>query len=280
MEEVDKLRPKNLIIDWRYNFGGDGSVVSKMADEFIRRKANPPWRSVYVLTGRKTFSAAIMALSALMNAVPVTIIGEPPGAPLNSYGDPTERQYPQIGMRLEGSTLRHDLGASDDLREFVPVDVPAMFSFRDYSSGADPALDPILRGDEMRSIIAVALADGGAAARKVWLDRKSRFGDLDWWLPPAEEDFRFACRALAQQKRMDDALETCKLSTEVHPFNWHTWFNLGLLYKNLGNEQAKMAAYRCVNLVDPSNHNAEAIRELLVANKAENLAPAEGCPSK
>jgi hypothetical protein len=279
LEEVDQLRPRHLIVDFRYNFGGDGSQVAQMAREFVRRAKDPPWKSVYILVGRKTFSAGIMALSALMDAVPATLIGEPPGAALNSYGDATERRYPQIGMVLHVSTLRHQLGASDDFREYIPVDVPALFSFQDYASGSDPALDPILRGEEMRSVIAIALADGGTAAREVWLDRKRRFGQLAWWLPPPEPDFRSACRALAAQKRMSDAEQTCKLSTEVHPFNWHSWFNLGLLYKDIGNEQAKLAAYRCVNLVDPGNHNAEAIRQLLAAAGAENLPPSEGCPT-
>ncbi len=129
----------------------------------------------------------------------------------------------------------------------------------------------------MRSLMAVALADGGSAARKTWLDRKRRFGHLSWWLPPREID-RNACRALFQQKRTADALETCKLTTGIHPYVWNSWFNLGYLDKQLGNEQAKLATYRCVNEVDPSNHNADAIQEVLAAAGAEKLPTIEGCP--
>jgi cytochrome c-type biogenesis protein CcmH/NrfG len=78
---------------------------------------------------------------------------------------------------------------------------------------------------------------------------------------------------------MDDALETCRLSTEVHPFNWHSWYNLAQIYKTLGNEQAKLAAYRCVNVVDPDNHNAVAIRELLAQKNAQQIPLTEGCPA-
>lgn len=263
MQEVDRLQPRRLIIDCRHNFGGDGSIVALMVQEFVKRADKKTWGDLYLLTGRKTFSAAIMALNAFLKQTECTIVGEPAGAPLNFYGDAASRDYPQTGLHLYVSTLRHQLGASDDLSEFIRVDVPALFSFADYAAGRDPAVDPILRGEEMRSIPVIALKDGGAAARKAYEDRQARFAKYDWWAPPGEFDLRQACRALTDQKRLAEALETCKLNVEIHPDIWNVYYNLATVQRLAGLREEVNESLRRVLELDPGNHNGPMIRRTL-----------------
>ncbi|HVT41048.1 MAG TPA: hypothetical protein VHE78_18575, partial [Gemmatimonadaceae bacterium] len=151
LREVDELKPRRLIVDLRYNYGGDGSAVRAMIQEFIARQNHQPWNELYVLVGRRTFSAAILALGEFLDYTQVTLVGEPPGAARNAFGDAMTFEYPRTGLHLRVSTVRHQGLASTDLSEIIPVDVPARFSFADYAAGRDPAVDPILRGDEMRS---------------------------------------------------------------------------------------------------------------------------------
>jgi hypothetical protein len=275
---VDQLKPRRLIVDLRYNFGGDGSKVPQVIQEFVKRRDQKSWENLYVLTGRKTFSAAVMLLNAFLVYTDLSLVGEPPGAPLNSYGDPTLRRYSPVGVQLHVSTLFHQLSTSNDIREIISVDVPAMFSFQDYAAGRDPAVDPILRGQEMRGLAAIALADGGAGARRVWLERQDRFASHKWWLPPEEVNLRRVSQALIAAKRLPDALETCKLSTEIHPFNWHSWFNLGLVQRRMGNNQEAFASHQCVNKVDPTNHNAAAIRQRLAELGGDKVPEPPDCP--
>jgi hypothetical protein len=270
LREVDRVKPRRLILDWRYNYGGDGSRVNFMIREFIKRSDDPPWKELYLLTGRKTFSAAIMALDVFLKHTQYTIVGEPTGSALNHFGDPTVRKYPLTGLRLTVSTLRHQLSRSDDLSEFIPVDVPAPFSFADYAAGRDPAVDPILRGEEMRSIPVIALSDGGAAARKAYEDRKVRFAKYDWWAPPREIDLRHVAQALRQQKRMTDALATCKLNAEMHPYVWNVWLNLGSTQRAAGHTVESLQSLRRVLELDPNNFNADVIRPIL----ADGFKPA------
>jgi hypothetical protein len=278
LAEVDQLKPRYLIVDLRYNFGGDGSKVAEVINEFIKRNGQRSWGSLYVLTGRKTFSAAIMLLNPFLVHMDLSLIGEPPGAPLNSYGDATLRRYPRTRVQLHVSTLFHQLSASDDIREIISVDMPAMFSFEDYAAGRDPAVDPILQGKEMRGLAVIARSDGGETARRAWLARKERFASYKWWLPPAEADLRRVCQALVAEKRMTDALETCKLSTEIHPFDWHSWFNLGLVQRRMGKNPEAFASFQCVNKVDPNNHNAAAIRQRLTELGGDKVPEPPGCP--
>lgn len=279
LNEVDKLKPKRLIIDLRYNFGGDGGWALPAIREFIKRNRNDdkPWKELYVLTGRKTFSAGIMVLDQFLEHTACTVVGEPAGAGFNSYGDHTERDLPKTGLVLHVSTLRHELTRSSDVSEFIPVDVPAPFSFADYGAGRDPAVDPILRGEEMRSIAQIAKADGGAAARKVYLERRARFAAIPWYQPPGELDLRLACDDLLEQKRIEDAMETCKLNTEIHPDLWNTWLNLASAQKAAGQMQERLESLSCVLKTDPNNFNGEEIRGVLREEKGDPEKVPAGC---
>ena len=134
--EIDEVRPKRLILDIRDNFGGDGSTIEPMLREFVQRQDDPPWSELYLVTGRKSFSAALFIIDAFKDHTNISIVGEPAGASFISYGDATQRPYPEIGVNLYVSTLRHQLGESNDLRSFIPVDTPAPFSFSDYKKGS------------------------------------------------------------------------------------------------------------------------------------------------
>ncbi len=146
LAEIDRQKPRRLILDWRYNIGGDGSNVGPMIREFIRRGDDPPWRELYLLTGRRTFSAAIMALDAFSEHATFTVIGEPTGSPLNAFGDPDGTRYPRTGLYLNRSTVLHQLDEYDT-RQWFGVDVPTPFDFVAYAAGRDPAVDPILAGE-------------------------------------------------------------------------------------------------------------------------------------
>jgi hypothetical protein len=274
LREIDAQQPRRLIVDLRYNVGGDGSNVPPLIRSFIERERERPWRELYLLTGRKTFSAGIMMAQAFMDHVDPSIVGEPMGAALNSYGDPSEIRYDRTHLRLNISTVHH-LSDGFDLREYSPVDVPAPFSFSDWSAGRDPAVDAILRGDEMRSLAAIALA-GGGAARRVQEERARRYAAYEWWEPVPEIVLRRATHRLMDADRDADAVETALLNTELHPDNWRTWYNLGRAQSAAGAQAASQASYRRVLDLDPENFNRT---EIATALAEDASAGAFGMPA-
>jgi len=264
LRDLDARRPRRLVLDLRYNFGGDGSQVPPVLREFIARQGDPPWRECYVLTGRRTFSADVIMLDAFLDALEPTLVGEPAGAPLNSHGDANTLDYPELGLRLLVSHERHQLAKSTDIAEFVPVDVPAAFSFADYAAGRDPALDPILRGEEMRGIAAIALERGAAAARAVYEERRARFGGDPAWATPGEPALRRVTRRLEARGDSTAALAVARFNAELHPGEWRTWYNLGNLLMAAGDRPAAIDSYRrSLALDDPTNFNAERLRGIV-----------------
>jgi hypothetical protein len=210
-----------------------------------------------------------MMAQAFMDNMDVSVIGEPMGAAPNSYGDPTEIRYERAHLKLHISTVYH-LSDGFDLREYSSVDVPAPFSFADWSAGRDPAVDPILRGDEMRSLAAVALADGGAAARRVQAERGQRYEAYEWWEPAPEIVLRRATHRLLDAGRIPDAVETAILNAELHPDSWRTWYNLGRAQSAAGARAASQTSYRRVLDLDPANFNRSEIAAALAEDTSSH----------
>jgi hypothetical protein len=106
MFEVVETQPVNkLIIDLRNNFGGNNSLNRAVVHGIIRsRKLQQPG-SLFVLVGRRTFSAATMLLTDLEQRTNAILIGEPTGGSPNGYGDSRKVILPDSGLTVRVSTL-------------------------------------------------------------------------------------------------------------------------------------------------------------------------------
>jgi hypothetical protein len=263
LAEVDARKPRSLIVDLRYSFGGDGSKVQAMIHQFIKREDRPSWKYLYLLTGRKTFSASLIAIAAFIDHTPVSIIGEPAGASLDHFGDATTIQLPSVGMELEVSTLWHQLEDAGAHYAIVPVDVPAPFSFADYAVGRDPAVDAILRGDEMRSIAILAVEEGGAAARSVLGERRKTLGQYADWMKPREIDLLHALWTLESAGRTADAKEIATIMTDLYPDSAVAWGKRGDTQIASGEQADGLASYQKALKLNPNNlDNVEERRRL------------------
>ncbi|MEO8559692.1 MAG: hypothetical protein ABI439_11560 [Rhodospirillales bacterium] len=255
MREIDAARPTNVILDLRNNEGGDGSRVPELIPLFSKHLSAD--QNLYVLTGPKTFSAAILWLGDFINFLHPTIVGEPAGAALNSFGDAHEYPLPEIGATSHISTLRNVKSNVNDLARLTPVDVPAPMTFADWRSGRDPAVDPILAGQEMRSFAQVALTDGARAARQSLASRIDRFTKYPWWTPPTEIELRRSVQLLTEKGRYEDAIAIGEISTTFHPDIWNSWYNLGKAQLDAGRLIEGQASLRKVLKVDPDNFNKD-----------------------
>ena len=265
LREVDAQKPRRLILDFRLNVGGDGSRWEGVLREFIKREDHPPWKELYLLTGPKCLSACIDGLAAFLDHTRVSTVGEPAAAPLNAFGDAETStiDLPATGLRLNVSGLRHFHASSDDLRAFTPVDTPAPFAFADYIAGRDPAVDVILAGGEMRSLIEIARTDGAAAARRAYDERKARFGSLGWWASADREDLNRLGNDLRRAKAWPEAIAVLQLNADIFPDWWNSWDSLGEAQLAAGQTQPGLASYAKALELNPGDGFAKrAIAEL------------------
>ena len=245
LREVDAQKPKRLILDFRLNIGGDGSRYPGVIHEFIKREDRPPWGALYLLTGPKCFSACILGEAAFLDHARISVVGEPAGAALNSFGDADigSIDFPATGLHAYISSLRHQKSSSDDLRAFTPVDTPAPFAFADYLAGRDPAVDAILRGEEMRSLVEIARTDGAAAAKRAYEARRARFAKLGWWAPADRDDLTRLGNDLRRAGKLPEAIDVLGLNAEVFPDWWNSWDSLGEAQLAAGQKAQGLASY-------------------------------------
>lgn len=219
---------EKFILDIRYNSGGDGSVLIPFIHKFIRSsRFNEPGR-LFTITGRKTYSAGVMLYDLMLKHTNTILVGEPAGAPRSSYGDAGTFHLKHSRLQVEISSVHWQLTSSADKSRYQPVDLPAVFTAREYFTGADPALDYILSlPARYQSIPEILLAKGDAAVRQEYADRKARYGKYEWWKAFDESALRFAARDLMKAGKRADGKAGFEILLEQYPHAWRAWRDYG-----------------------------------------------------
>jgi hypothetical protein len=123
LRDLDVRHPRRLIVDLRDNDGGDYNAGRSFIDEIKKR----PWLNkqgvLYVLIGRKTFSAAMTNAVDFKTMTEAILVGEPAGAAPNNWQEVRRFNLPNSGLRVGVSTRYYAfLPGSSELRpdEYVP----------------------------------------------------------------------------------------------------------------------------------------------------------------
>lgn len=154
-EEMRKAPPCNLIMDMRYNGGGDYTNTAGFAGDLPKLIA--PEGRIYVLTGPATFSAAITTTGFLKQAggERVMIVGEPVGDRLVFWSEGERGCLPNYHLCVNYQTGKHDYAHPctnwDEcywVNWIYPVRVKTLqpdetvtMSFADWRQGRDPVLE-------------------------------------------------------------------------------------------------------------------------------------------
>jgi tetratricopeptide (TPR) repeat protein len=180
-----------------------------------------------------------------------------------SFGDATTIDFPRSGIELHVSTLFHKLDDAGERGDITPVAVPAPFSFSEYAAGRDPAVDAILRGDEMRSLATIAIESGAEAARNVYEIRKTRYGETPEWFAPRRIDLLHAIWKMEDQNHVADAARFAALATDIYPNSARVWAVRGDVETNAGQKAEALQSYRRSLEIDPNNLDNISERKVL-----------------
>jgi hypothetical protein len=155
---TDEMRahpPCNIILDMRFNSGGDYTKAARFATH-LPNFVQPSGR-IYLLTGPQTFSAAITTTAFVKQAAGsrAIILGEPVGDRLAFYGEGNQGCLPHEDLCLHYATGMHDYEHRCDdwdrcfwLNWIFPVQVKSLapdetikMTFADYTTRRDPVFD-------------------------------------------------------------------------------------------------------------------------------------------
>jgi hypothetical protein len=154
--EIERTKPTNLIVDLRFNIGGD---LTTTRDFMSALPSRVPGR-IFVITSGKTFSAGISSAGYLKQAggERVTIVGEPAGDRLSFWAEGDMVELPWSGAHLLYATERHDYATGcpeadchANIRKHpirvktLDPDIPAPLTIDAWLAGEDPAMTAILK---------------------------------------------------------------------------------------------------------------------------------------
>ena len=158
---------RRIILDLRFNAGGDYPVVYRALESLAERLA--PGGRLAILVDNTTFSAAIIAaaLAKHFAAGRAVIVGEKPGDRLAFWAEGTSIELPHSKIKVNISTGLHDWEKGcrsldcwwpnlfyDVAAGSLDPQVPVAWRFEDYRRGVDP-------------VLARAIAPGALSAEKV-----------------------------------------------------------------------------------------------------------------
>ncbi|HEX8245151.1 MAG TPA: hypothetical protein VF541_16690 [Longimicrobium sp.] len=150
---VDTMHAKNLVLDIRHNNGGTTQLYPELLRTLIAY-SRVQGRQVWVLMGRRTYSAAGNFVTDLERLVMPYFVGEASSECCNLYGDPVNVTLPYSHVQAELTAVKWQLSSPGDRRREISPEVPVQLTAAAYFAGRDPALEAIYQLIESRKAAA------------------------------------------------------------------------------------------------------------------------------
>jgi tetratricopeptide (TPR) repeat protein len=142
-DAIDQHPVSKVVIDMRNNNGGN-TFLNETLLQVVARSGKVNRRGhLYVIIGRRTFSAAMNAVSYFGKYTAAVFVGEPTGGKPNSPGDETFFTLPYSGIMVNLSDRYWQGTWPDDFSDWRAPDIAAPVTFVDYAAGRDAAMEVI-----------------------------------------------------------------------------------------------------------------------------------------
>lgn len=143
-KEIDDLKVEKLIVDVRWNGGGNTFLSQPLIAGLLARPKLGQNGNLYVITGRNTFSAAQNFTTDISRNTEAIFVGEPTGSRPNFVGESIPYALPYSKATGTVSDLYWQRSWPMDDRMWIAPDLPAPPSFKVFFAGKDPSMEAIL----------------------------------------------------------------------------------------------------------------------------------------
>jgi hypothetical protein len=141
---IDEHEVEKLVIDMRWNNGGDTALGQPLLLGLIaNRKVNQRGK-LFVLIGRRTYSAAQNMATYFERYTNAIFVGEPTGSSPNFVGEEVPMTLPYSKVMANVSHLFWQSSWPQDQRIWIAPQIYLPPTFADFRAGRDPALEATL----------------------------------------------------------------------------------------------------------------------------------------
>lgn len=212
---ADSAGAERFVLDLRLNGGGNGYLNRPIVRALVRSRFDEPGR-LYVITGRRTFSAADMLINELEKWTNPVFVGEPSASRGNHYGDSRKLVLPNNKVTVRVSTLYWQFWDPRDQRPWIAPAIAAPLTIEAYGSGRDPALEAIARhvpGPSLAERLRPTLIDGDGTAAWSMIEAFRR-DPVNAWVDAGSSLARLS-RQLQREDKPDAAALAEQLRTRL-----------------------------------------------------------------
>jgi tetratricopeptide (TPR) repeat protein len=254
---VDKF-----VLDVRLNTGGNNQLSKPIVVGLIKSKLNERGK-LFVVIGRRTFSAAQNLVNELEKYTDAIFVGEPTGSSPNLFGDPIIMTLPNSKLPFRVSTLWHQTDPRDT-RLFTAPEIFTELTAEDYRNNRDTVWEAILSyvpGKTFKDIAAEFMAAKDFAGflgkyKAFKADPKNKFANT-------ENDMNALGYNLLRAQKITEALEIFRLNTEDHPNSANAFDSLAEACLLSGNKTEAIKNYEKAVKINPNFQSSiEALRKL------------------
>lgn len=272
-EFIEKNDVDKLVIDVRLNGGGNNYKNKPVITGIIEsKKINKPGK-LFVIIGRRTFSACQNLVNEFSNYTNAIFVGEPTAENVNFYGDTRRIDLPKTGIPVFLSFAWWQDKPQWENADWLAPSLAIDMSLKDYKTNKDPVLDACLNFKEKNIVIdpfgrlqdlfmAGKYDEVEKEAQKMVADPKYRYLNF-------ETKINDAGYRLLNQKQIEGALFVLQLNTKLYPKSANVWDSFAEANWKAGKMDKAIEYYNKAIELDPNGDTGANSREMLRQIKAQ-----------
>jgi tetratricopeptide (TPR) repeat protein len=266
---IDEKQVNRLILDYRLNGGGNNYKNKSVITEIIKSQRINKTGNLFVILGKRTFSACQNLVNELDNYTNAIFIGEPTAENINFYGDNRLVELPNSGIPVYLSFAWWQDKPQWENADWLAPHIAVEMRFDDYRMNRDPVLQAALEFSDKDFIrnpmdhlttlfMAGKLEEVEKEATRFVNDSRYKFFDF-------ENQFNRAGYNLLGSDRVEEAKYVFGLNAKLFPDSPISWGSLAEAYLKLGDKEMARKYYEKAIQLDPYGNTGAHAKSMLTS---------------
>lgn len=264
---VEKNDVEKFILDVRLNGGGNNYKNKPVVTGIVRSTKINQVGKLFVITGRRTFSACQNLVNELDNYTNAIFVGEPTAENINFYGDTREVVLPNSKIPAFLSFAWWQDKPQWENGPWLAPQIAVDLSIEEFQNNQDPALETILQFADSEFIV-----DPMEYMKQLFMEGKlerlesealrlvndSRYRYYDF-----EAKINQAGYELVGINQADQARAVFQLNAKLFPNSANVWDSLAESFLNEGQKDKAVQLYQKASKLDPNGEIGDNARSML-----------------
>lgn len=266
-EFIDNNEVERLVLDVRLNGGGNNYKNKPIITGIIKSEKINKVGKLFVIIGRRTFSACQNLVNELSNYTNAVFVGEPTSENINFYGDNNRVELPNSKIPAYLSFAWWQDKPQWEGGDWTAPHIAVEMSFEEFKTNKDPVLETALLFNDdnyvlnpMEYMTNLFLT---GQIEKLKTEASTMVKDPKYQFFDFEDEFNKAGYNLLGSGQMQEAIFVFTMITELFPDSPNAWDSLGEGYLKAGDKAKATELYNKAITMDPDGTTGKNAREML-----------------